>query len=175
MPAEITLDNPIYRDLLLRSVEKFHILVKKCKHISVSFKQTKKVLPHGMLYLYAEMENLISIYPELRFSCVLSRHDKVNHVLFQIGMLKLCRHSFTETKKYNDVIYWRKCSGKQVISEQFDTIIDPNKILTNISDKSDIYGGCVEATKNAHMHASIPAPYSFTQLPHSFIHSLNKY
>lgn len=143
------------RNLLLGAVRLIHDKAARKGKVCLDFTETRKIYTQGMLYLYAEVKNLQNLRPNLRFSCIESRNDKVNHVLHQVGMFALCRHSFTVKKQYRDVVYWRSCHGVEVLAESFDKVIDPDNVLNKIPASIDIYGGCVEATKNAHVHAYI--------------------
>lgn len=158
MPQVLGIYREDERNLLLSSVRSIHAKAVKFAHsgrLCLDFTETRKIYPHGMLYLYAEVKNLSNISPRLRVVCKKSRNDKVNHVLHQVGMLSLCHHKFTEKKKYDDVIHWRACHGIEVLGEKFDSVIDPDDVLKKLPASMDIYGGCVEATKNAHAHAYI--------------------
>lgn len=154
LPECLDLFNKEFRQRLLNIVKNIHIILCNSNYtrICLDFQRTKRIYSVGMLYLYAEIKNIQNIYHRVRFSCIKSKESKVNHVLYQIGLFELCRHKFKKTKNFPDVIHWRASCGVDVISKHFDDIIDTkcNEIL---SVDMDIYGGCIEATKNAKVHA----------------------
>ena len=155
MPERILLGKQPDRDILLDKVRKLHRAANDGKNIWLDFSATQKVYTHGMLYFYAEISNMQNLYPKFRIRCNESRNTKVNHVLDQIGLFALCKHGFTPQREYEDVVHWRAVKGIKVIGKAFDSIVDPDLDLPDLPDDLDIFGACVEATKNAFIHAYI--------------------
>lgn len=155
MPNKINIYSNSWRVLVLKAVRKMHKFSSKKRNICIDFTSTEKIHVSGMLYVFSEICNLLNINPNLKLKCIESRTKKVNHVLEQIGVFKVCNHNFLPSKEYNDVIYWRYIYGVGVLGEKFDRIVSPYQVLNEIPMDIDIYGACVEATKNAHVHAYI--------------------
>lgn len=155
IPAQITILKPGFRHLLMKAVGKLHSAALRKQPIIIDFTNTVKIFPHAMLYLFSELNNLINLYPLLKVRCIPARNTKVNHVLDQIGLFKLCYYKFISNIEYDDVIHWRSISGIKVIGPAFDLLIDPHEELPVLPYGLDIYGACIEATKNAFIHAYI--------------------
>lgn len=155
VPVKIRIGREEERNLLFKTVNRMYTTAKKNMNICFNFTHTQKVYSHGMLYFFAEINNLHNMYPTLKLSCIVSHTAKVNHVFLQIGLFELCNHRFKQKKFYEDVVHWRSSSGINVIGKNFDIIIDPDYELPELPDYIDIFGACVEATKNAHIHAYI--------------------
>ncbi len=123
------------------------------KNIGLDFSGTNKIIAPGMIAIYAEIKNMLNVYPELKFYCKKRVTDKVRQVLTQIGIYNLCRqNNYSKKTTRRDVIYWRVCSGTGVIVDRINKVLseEEKNCLSNIAD---IYGGCTEATKNALRHA----------------------
>ena len=155
IPKNINVLKKEDRELLFVAVSRIHKKARKYSEIYLDFSETVKIYTEGMLYLYAEIDNILNIYQNITIRCKKSRTLKVNHVLYHIGMFKLCNHSFTPSKKYRDIIHWKKSSGVQVEGSKFDDIIGDDNRLRELVDRINIYGGFIEATQNAYMHAYI--------------------
>lgn len=124
------------------------------KEILLDFSKTQKVFSSAMIIIYAELINIINTYSDIHFKCARVRNDKVGQVLTQIGIYKLCRQNVSVKPTHSDVIHWRVCSGVKVISKKIDDIISIEE-LSLLPSTTDIYGGCIEATKNVLRHAYI--------------------
>lgn len=155
MPVRINIRSEEWRDFVFRAVRKMHRASKRKENICIDFTATEKIFVSGMLYVFSEMSNILNINSGLKLKCIESRTKKINHVLDQIGIFRLCRHKFVPSEEYNDVIYWRYIYGVGVLGQKFDSIVSPDRELTELPMDMDIYGACVEATKNAHIHAYI--------------------
>lgn len=119
--------------------------------IELDFSRTISIYADAMLWLYAEIKNILNIHTNVQFTCKKPSNEKVSHVLHQVGIYSICKERFIPNRKYNDVIHWRTCSGTHVIAEQYDHITDNRSDLFN--PDLDLFGGCAEATKNALKHA----------------------
>lgn len=124
-------------------------------HIILDFKNTKKAYSNGMLYLFAEISNLLNVIPHCGIRIEKARNSKINHVLNQIGLFTLCGQKFISKKKYEDVIHWRSTQGDKVSGAAFDEVLDPEAEGKALSENSEIYGAFIEAIKNAIHHAYI--------------------
>lgn len=154
LPNTLSIYTEKNRKRLLTAIQSLHKSVRNgLVKIKLDFSNTVKVYSDAMIWLYAEVDNLLNINKNLRFYCKKPHNEKVSHVLHQIGMYKMCKVKFKPKKKFNDVIYWRTCSGKHVIAEQYDYIVDNQHNLFH--PDVDLFGGCAEATKNARKHAYI--------------------
>ena len=153
IPKEIVIFKKDERELLFSAVKKIHKKAQKYSEIYIDFSETTTVYSEGMLYLYAEIENLLNINKDITIKCKKSRTLKVNHVLYHIGLFKLCNHTFSPSRKYKDIIYWKKSSGVQVEGCKFDEIMGEDNRLKEVANRINIYGGFIEATQNAYMHA----------------------
>lgn len=141
------------RKKLIDIIHTLHVLVKQSKTICFDFRNTNKVFSNGMILFYAEIHNLLNLHPLLKFYCHLSNDDKVNHVLYQLGLLKIFRKKFKQTRLYKDVIHWTASHGTNVSGKLFDNIIKQNSSSSIVAEESNLYGAFIEATKNAHFHA----------------------
>lgn len=155
IPKKISILQKDDRELLFSAVKKIHKKAKKYTEIYIDFSETTTVYSEGMLYLYAEIENLLNINKDITIKCKKSRTLKVNHVLYHIGLFKLCNHTFSPSRKYKDIIYWKKSSGVKVEGPKFDEIMGEDDRLKEVANRINIYGGFIEAIKNAYMHAYI--------------------
>lgn len=153
LPREITVTGK-YRGETLNAIEKIkRAVLEGRKRIALDFSKTKKIIASGMITLYAEIHNILNLYPDIRLLCWKKSSDNIRQVLTQIGLYKLCKQkSFSRKPTRSDVIHWRVCSGVGVICEKIDKIVSEDE-LSRVSQRGDIYGGCVEATKNALRHA----------------------
>ena len=182
IPEQIGISKEESRRLLLDAVKKIHNSVKNNKCVYIDFSKTVKVYTEGMLYLYAELENNKNIYKNIIIKCIKSRVSKVNHVLNQIGIFEICSYTFSPCTEYNDVIHWKKTSGVDVTGAKFDEIIDPDSELMELPLALNVYGGFIEAIKNAREHAYIKkrelsdvaslktAWWVFSQIKDQYIH-----
>lgn len=152
-PEAIRLGEESERKLLFKLVCRMYKKAKKGFNICIDFTNTCSIFAHGMLYLFAEISNIYNLYRNVRITCRTSRTIKVNHVLYQIGLFKLCGHRYLPQNEYDDVVHWRSAHGVHVIGKIFDSIIDPDTYLPELPANLDLFGACVEATKNAHIHA----------------------
>lgn len=160
VPDILDLSVKTKRNSLIKVIELMHKAISRNdKYICFDFSKTKKIYSSAMLLLYAEMSNALNITERLHFSCIKPRNSKSSHVLDQIGIYRICREKFKKIKDYDDVIFWKHCSGKDVIGAAFDKVLDDDsrKKLEKGHPEVDLYGGCVEATKNAKRHAYIEA------------------
>lgn len=154
LPVMLAIHMEKYRSMLLTAIQSIHRSVRKgLTDIELDFSRTRKIYSDAMLWLYAEINNIQNINKDVRFSCKKPYDEKVSHVLHQIGIYRICREKFTPNKQFSDVIYWRTCAGKQVIAEEYDHLVGDQHDLFH--PEIDLFGGCVEATKNARKHAYI--------------------
>ena len=153
LPENIELERDDNRQALLKTIESVHEHCAANHKICLDFSATKRVYVSGMIMLFAELHNLKNIRPELKLKCRISHASKVNHVLNQIGLFKLCGYKFTNVQKFKDVIYWKVCHGTKAISEKYDEIVDEK--YREIFAEADTYRACVEATINVSKHAYI--------------------
>lgn len=155
IPKKISILRSPERELLFSVVRKIHKKANKHAKICLDFSITEKIYTEGMIYLYAEIDNILNIYKEVVIRCRKSRIRKVNHILYQIGIFRLCSHSFSPSQEYQDVVHWKKSSGFDVNGSKFDEIIGHDYQATELIQRINIYGGFIEAIKNACIHAYI--------------------
>lgn len=154
-PRKISLSSE-YRDLVILCVERMHYLIKEgFNKIRLNFSKTREIYADGMILIYAEICNILNIEKNIKFLFSKIRQGKILQILKQIGILKICNHSCSITPTRSDVVHWRVCAGVEVIGENFDNIVNPEKELKSLPPEIDLYGGCIEATKNAKRHAYI--------------------
>jgi len=152
-PKEISISGR-FRGETLTVIER----IKECilsgeRKILLDFSMTKKIIASAMIAIYAELNNIKNVYPDVCFRCRKKTCNKIRQVLTQIGIYKMCgQKCFTKKPTRSDVVHWRVCMGVGVICEQIDKVISENEI-SRVSQVGDIYGGCIEATKNALRHA----------------------
>lgn len=152
IPEHISLHDKKFRNELLTVIENIHnTIMSGKKRILLNFYETSKVYSQAMLLLFAEISNILNIHSKIRFRCKKPHNKKVSHVLSQIGIYSICGTHFTETQTYTDVVHWRVCRGSKVIGKLYDKLTDTNKGL----EKYELYGGCIEASKNVTRHAYI--------------------
>ena len=105
-----------------------------------------------MLYLYSVLRNAKNLNPNILFRCV-KVTNKILQVLAQIGLLSLCNQTKPIEITRDDVKFWRFCCGKQIIGNKFDNIVPLDDRFHKIPSDADLYGACIEATKNVIRHA----------------------
>lgn len=152
-PREISINGNV-RAFTIQVIKDIHnsILSGK-KRIFLDFSKTKKIDASGMIPIYAELFNIKNTFQNIKFFCCKKVSNKIGQVLTQIGIYNMCgQKNFNKKTTLSDVIHWRVCHGVSVICEQIDNII-PDEERVSIPETSDIYGGCIEATKNALRHA----------------------
>lgn len=108
-----------------------------------------------MLLLYAEVRNLLNYNSHIKFKCHNIKTNRVEQVLKQISFLKLCGYKSKIKLTRPDVIHWKFCSGTCTIGEKFDLVIQYDTTYQDLRNGFELYGGCVEATKNVIKHAYV--------------------
>ena len=156
LPKKIGLFKEKERRLLFDAVKKMYWKAKNSSKIYIDFSETLKIYPEGMIYLYAEILNIQTIY-NVSIKCKKSHNAKTNHILFQIGIFDICNYPFHSQKEYKNIVYWKKTSGSCVDGSKFDDIIDSDDRIFKHPLGINIYGGFIEAIKNACIHAYIEA------------------
>lgn len=137
-------------------------ILNGCKLFLLDFRQTRKIIADGMLIIYAEIRNIINCNEKILFKCCNITSNRIKQVLKQIGFFALCnQHCIVDTTR-DDVVSWRVCYGNSLIYDKFDTVVEPEKEFKQLPPESDLYGGCVEATKNVNRHAYIE---NFREMP----------
>jgi hypothetical protein len=148
----LSIDDKKSRSEIIVAINRLHNLVSRGERkIKLDFSSTSKIYSTAMILIYAEVSNLINLHSDIKLSCTRPRNSKASHVLYQIGMYKKCPTRFTPKQNYGDVIHWRVCSGVDVIGKNYDIIVNHNNEL--FDPEVDLYGGCIEATKNVKRHA----------------------
>ncbi|MBD5647993.1 MAG: hypothetical protein HDQ89_10445 [Desulfovibrio sp.] len=155
LPKEISIEGK-YRKELLSCISRILELVSDDKkNIILDFKKTKLIIATGMIIFYAEISNLINQDNNIHFKCININSNRVEQVLKQVRFLSKCRYKSKARITRSDVINWRVCSGKSLIYSKFDEVVLQENIFKQLPPESDLYAGCVEATKNVMRHAYI--------------------
>lgn len=155
-PQEISLHGE-HRKRTLNTIACIYKKTKQFPVVVLDFSRTKKIRSEAMILIYASLQNAINIASNFKFRCANVSNIKVKQVLKQIGIYALCCQKCTIRPSMGDVVKWRVCCGVDVISEKFDAIVDPETELQQLPPEIDLYGGCIEATKNVGRHAYINA------------------
>lgn len=151
-PKKSTLPN--FRNILINKVKQLHASIFENTIVLLDFSSTKKIYADGMIYLFAEIKNLINI-KSIKFRCKKSRNSKVNHALYQIGLFKIFNEKFFPQTSYKDVVHWKSCAGTKIIGPVFEEVIPQNSLIGKKADEINLYGVCNEATLNVLHHAYI--------------------
>lgn len=155
LPKVISLDGR-YRNHLLNCLIKLNeSITSGTTNILFDFKDTTLIVAHGMIVLYAEVKNILNYNNEIKFKCCNIKTNRVEQVLKQIKFFSLCKHKSKVKLTRNDVVHWRFCSGVSLIYDKFDDVVLYDTIFKELPTESDLYAGCVEATKNVIKHAYI--------------------
>lgn len=161
-PESIDIDGE-GRDSTLKIIDTINCgIYEGYKHFLLDFRKTRKIIADGMLLLYAELCNIQNNFEKVRFKCHPVATNKIKQVLKQIGFFCLCKQNCNVNTTRDDVVNWRMCSGIGIISKKFDDIVEQEKEFKQLPPECDLYGGCVEATKNVKRHAYID---NFREIP----------
>ena len=161
-PEHIDIDGP-GRERVLEIIEIINRnIAEGYKLFRLDFRLTRKIVADGMLLIYAELRNINNFNENISFKCCNITSNRIKQVLKQIGFINLCNQNCSVDTTRNDVITWRVCSGNSLIYDKFDTVVEPEKEFKQLPPESDLYGGCVEATKNVNRHAYID---NFREIP----------
>jgi hypothetical protein len=152
-PRRISLTAHSDRSFLLTSIQKLHMAVKRgSRRIQLNFAETKIIFPAGMLLLYAELKNLLALYPNLSLKYLRPQNQRSAQVFVQLGLAKI----FGERRKihltHKDVVHWRVAEGSGTEGQRFSVVVGGK---SPISPEVNLYGGFIEAAKNVRNHAYI--------------------
>ncbi|MEC6833596.1 ATP-binding protein [Photobacterium toruni] len=126
------------------------------RKVLINFSDTNKISAAAMLSLLSEIDILIqeSQYGKHSISFNHPKNDKVLSILKQIGLYELLgKTPKIDTKKYDDVSFWRYCSGHcstpLIVKSMF---VEIQKEVA-ISASKQLYRGFIEAMSNSVEHA----------------------
>lgn len=109
-----------------------------------------------MLLFYAELYTLLQLQPNRKKLQVReSRNRKLNGVLKQVGVFRLCGHKSSVTPYGADVVTWRAATGIEVEGERYDHILGEYDGQLTESLRNGLYDGMAEAMTNCVHHAYI--------------------
>jgi hypothetical protein len=121
-------------------------------HITIDFRRTKKVYAGGMLLVYAELNRLVSLSPNVSFRCLQSRNNTVSQVLKHIGVYDLLKCQCSVVPRRMDVINWRQASADQIDCTGAGKVLETYDALTQKTSKL-LYRAASEAIANVVDHA----------------------
>ncbi|EGR2016759.1 ATP-binding protein [Vibrio cholerae] len=126
------------------------------RKVFIDFSQTKKISAAAMLSLLAEVDVLTkqSVHGKYAISFNHPKDEKTESILKQIGFYELVGKEMRDTKEFDDVTFWRYCSGscsEAIIAKPiFDEL---SETLKGTQGSKKLYRGFVEAMSNSVEHA----------------------
>ncbi len=124
--------------------------------VGIDFLHSRSARSDGMLLFYAELYTLLQNHSTRTKVFVReSRNRKLNGVLKQVGIFRLCGHKCKLSPYGDDVVTWRSATGIEVEGERYDHILGEYDGQLTESLRNGLYDGMAEAMTNCIHHAYI--------------------
>lgn len=140
---------------LLRFLKRLReITVLDNRDVRISFRHTQRMVANGTLLFTAELHRINRLTEgKRRITCSYPKHNKVEQVLQQIGVLPLLGKPERLVPDADDVIHWRFIDGTMAEGEKANRLIEvfAEKLPSSLS--RGLYNGLVEAMTNCVHHA----------------------
>ncbi|MEZ9069446.1 MULTISPECIES: ATP-binding protein [Vibrio] len=130
------------------------------RRVFIDFSNTEKISAAAMLSLLAEVDILtkLSSHGKWAISFGHPKESKVESILKQVGFYDIVGKEKRETIDYDDVTFWKYCSGKCSEPLIAKPILEEIKNELEKRASKKLYRGFVEAMSNSVEHAYLEDP-----------------
>ncbi len=146
------------RNNLLKFIDRLRrkIMIDQ-RSVRINFSTTERMFADGTLLFYAELDRLNRIKPPgIKIKAIPPRNKKVSEVLKQIGIYNIVgQPRYPIHPSSDDVVHWRKATGKEVVGEKYNDILDRYDGIIPEELTTKLYIGITEAMANCVHHAYI--------------------
>ena len=157
-PQIFTIQSAPQRHDLLKFIERLRkkVMIEN-RSVRINFSKTEKMFADGTLLFYAELDRLNRIKPQcIKIKATPPQNKKVSEVLNQIGIYGIVGSPKNPIMpSSDDVIHWRKATGKEVEGEKYNDILDSYDGIIPGELTRKLYIGITEAMANCVHHAYI--------------------
>ncbi|MEJ1422243.1 MAG: hypothetical protein Q2484_17125 [Candidatus Sedimenticola sp. (ex Thyasira tokunagai)] len=129
------------------------VLSLKNSSILIDFSSTTSMYSDATLIFRAHLCRLVNNCSNNKIRIKLSRSNKINQVLKQIGALDLLGQKPNIPTDHPDVVNWRYAQGASVVGEKYEEILGPYDGAITEKLSEGLYLGLTEAMTNTKHHA----------------------
>ena len=154
-PQEFTLTKEPHRTSLLRFLSALkRLTVVAGKSVKISFRNTRKMFPEGVLLFAAELDMILSSSPHpAPVRCDRPADGVVNQLFQHLGLSAKMRRKPDTVITAENVKYWLVKTDTQVDGKHTESLINEYKDLFSAAESAKLYEGLTEAMTNAKQHA----------------------
>lgn len=159
-PPVFALFNEESRRKTLSFLHSLRQAIRSGRAVGIDFLHARSARSDGMLLFYAELYTILQRQTKRsRIFVRESRNRKLNGVLKQVGVYRLCGHKCKLLAYGEDVVTWRAATGIEVDGERYDHILGEYDGQLTESLRNGLYDGMAEAMTNCVHHAYIKPRY----------------
>jgi len=162
-PPKISLYDPRNHEKTVEFLRDLRAKVSRNAKVRICFRDTRQITAAGGLLFIAELDRLVTAYPNVKFSCIRPpvQHDSkygnesfvTESVLNQIGFFKLIGLQEKNLPSYPNVSCWRHSQGSVAEGAIAGQLLNHVNEQLSSHDKKRLYRGAIEAISNCVDHA----------------------